>query len=218
LGELLAVGRRDTGSVWDMANYLATVENFRTAPTSIQQAAALGRAAAIAAGPRSRGNSGAGAGAGARKGTGSEKGSGAGARRDEGAGASVPASNPARATGRVQQLEQAMRPCHSERELQEVLDEHWVASATLTTDYNRPARAEPRVRMVGFQRDIAGDARANTVAYKEQGNCFTCKLPGHYSYNCPSDGTRAAPARRCYRCNEEGHISVACQIDGGTHL
>jgi hypothetical protein len=80
LGELLAVGRRDTGSVWDMANYLASVENWRTASASIQRAAARGRAAAIAEGPRPRKNTGDGAGAGAKKGTGSEKGSGAGAR------------------------------------------------------------------------------------------------------------------------------------------
>jgi hypothetical protein len=66
-----------------------------------------------------------------------------------------------------------MRHRHSERELQAMLDEHWVASATLSTEGNRPARAESRVRMVGLQRAVVADERANTVAYREQGNCFT---------------------------------------------
>jgi hypothetical protein len=212
LGDMLAVGRRDTGTVWEMAGYLGSIENQRIAPISAQQAAARGRAAAIADEPRQRKNSRAGEGAGALKGTGGEKGSGAGDRRDKGAGAAASASNPAQTTGRVQRLEDEMRHRYSERELQTVMDEHWLATATLSTESSRPAHLEPRVRMVGLQRAVAADARANTVAYREQGNCFTCKLPGHYSYNCPSSGARAAPARRCYRCNEEGHISVACPM------
>jgi hypothetical protein len=101
---------------------------------------------------------------------------------------------------------------HSEREMRTVMDEHWLAAATLSTSDSRPTHAEPRVRMVGLPRAVAADARANTVAYRQQGNCFTCKLPGHHSYNCPSSGAKTAPARRCYRCNEEGHISVACPM------
>jgi hypothetical protein len=113
----------------------------------------------------------------------------------------VSVSTPARTTGRGQRLEEEMRPRHSEGR-----------EATLSSADSRPTHAEPRVRMVGLPRAVATDARTNTVAYRQQGNCFTCKLPGHHSYNCPSRGAQEAPARRCYRCNEEGHISGACPM------
>jgi hypothetical protein len=44
MGEKLAIGSMDGRSVWEMANYLANVENYRAAPPTLAGVTALGKA------------------------------------------------------------------------------------------------------------------------------------------------------------------------------